>query len=114
MGIWIISDEAYERLVFDTDPGSDGTRCAPSLLDFADPQDRVIVANTFSKAWQMTGWRLGWLVVPPALLDDLGKLIEARIGFEVMDLPAACRTFNILMTEGRLVAAALLIDPIQS
>ncbi|MBP8308907.1 MAG: pyridoxal phosphate-dependent aminotransferase [Burkholderiaceae bacterium] len=76
MGIWIISDEAYERLVFDTDPGSDGTRCAPSLLDFADPQDRVIVANTFSKAWQMTGWRLGWLVVPPALLDDLGKLIE--------------------------------------
>ena len=44
----------------------------------------------------------------------LRPLIEARIGCEVMDLPAACRTFNILMTEGRLVAAALLIDPIQS
>jgi len=76
MGIWIISDEAYERLVFSPDPHADGTVCAPSLIDVADPQDRVIVANTFSKAWQMTGWRLGWLVVPPSLLDDLGKLIE--------------------------------------
>lgn len=44
----------------------------------------------------------------------LRPLIEARIGCEVMDLPAACRTFNILMTEGRLVAAALLIDSPES
>lgn len=43
----------------------------------------------------------------------LRPLIEARIGCEVMDLPAACRTFNILMAEGRLVAAALLIDPVE-
>lgn len=40
----------------------------------------------------------------------LRPLIEARIGYEIMDLPAACRTFNILMAEGRLVAAALLIE----
>lgn len=44
----------------------------------------------------------------PALLRPL---IEARIGYEVMDLPAACRTFNILMAEGRRVAAALLVEP---
>ena len=44
----------------------------------------------------------------------LRPLIEARIGFEVMDLPAACRTFNILMAEGRLVAAALLIEAMPS
>ena len=69
-GTWILSDEAYDRLVFD------GSTQAPSMLDLATPQDRVIVANTFSKSWQMTGWRLGWLVVPPSLLDDLGKLIE--------------------------------------
>lgn len=43
----------------------------------------------------------------PALLRPL---IEARIGYEVMDLAAACRTFNILMAEGRHVAAALLIE----
>jgi len=43
----------------------------------------------------------------PALLRPL---IEARVGFEVMDLQAACRTFNILVGEGRRVAAALLFD----
>lgn len=44
----------------------------------------------------------------PALLRPL---MEARIGFEVMDLAAACRTYNILAAEGRMVAAALLFDP---
>jgi aspartate/methionine/tyrosine aminotransferase len=69
-GTWIVSDEAYERLVFD------GSRQAPSMLDLAGPHDRLVVANTFSKAWQMTGWRLGWLVLPPTLVDDVAKLIE--------------------------------------
>lgn len=69
-GTWILSDEAYQRLVFD------GARSAPSLLDVAGAEDRVLVANTFSKAWQMTGWRVGWLVAPTALVGDLGKLIE--------------------------------------
>ena len=41
----------------------------------------------------------------------LRPLIDARIGFEVMDLAAACRTYNILVGEGRAVAAALLFDP---
>jgi uncharacterized protein len=40
----------------------------------------------------------------------LRPLIEAGIGFEVMDVAAACRTYNILATEGRAVAAALLFD----
>lgn len=40
----------------------------------------------------------------------LRPLIEARIGFEIMDVHAACRTYNILTGEGRLVAAALLFD----
>ena len=44
---------------------------------------------------------------PPSLLRPL---IAARIGTEVMDTPAACRTYNILMAEGRNVAAALLLD----
>jgi uncharacterized protein len=43
----------------------------------------------------------------PAILHGL---IDAGIGVEVMDLPAACRTYNILMNEGRLVAAALLVS----
>lgn len=40
----------------------------------------------------------------------LRPLVEAGIGCEVMDMPAACRTYTILMAEGRRVAAALLID----
>jgi aspartate/methionine/tyrosine aminotransferase len=69
-GIWVLADEAYERLVFD------GSRCAPSFLDIADPEDRLVAANTFSKTWQMTGWRLGWLVAPTPLMPEIEKLIE--------------------------------------
>jgi aspartate/methionine/tyrosine aminotransferase len=69
-GIWIVADDAYERLYF----GEGGV--APSFLDLAQAEDRVLSANTFSKAWLMTGWRLGWLVTPRALMADLGKLIE--------------------------------------
>ncbi len=69
-GIWIVADDAYERLVYDE------TSCAPSFLDITDESDRVISANTFSKSWLMTGWRLGWLVAPAALIEHLGKVIE--------------------------------------
>ncbi len=69
-GIWLVADDAYERLYFG--PGA----VAPSFLDLAEPGDRLISANTVSTSWLMTGWRLGWLVVPPELMGDLGKLIE--------------------------------------
>jgi aspartate/methionine/tyrosine aminotransferase len=69
-GIWIIADDVYERLYY-TDAA-----CAPSFLDLAEASDRLVSVNSFSKAWLMTGWRLGWIVAPSALLPDLGKLIE--------------------------------------
>jgi aspartate/methionine/tyrosine aminotransferase len=95
-GIWIFADDAYERLYYG-EQGHDGARgtarglnaaidrgglgaggssVAPSFLDIAEPGERVISTNTFSKSWLMTGWRLGWAVVPAALEADLGKLIE--------------------------------------
>ena len=70
-GIWIVADDVYERLYFRDDAGA-----APSFLALATPEDRVVSTNSFSKAWCMTGWRLGWMVAPPALMADLGKLIE--------------------------------------
>ena len=73
LGIWIVADDAYERLYY-RDPRAGST--APSFLDLADADERVISTNTFSKAWLMTGWRLGWIVAPSSLMDDLGKLIE--------------------------------------
>jgi aspartate aminotransferase len=69
-GVWLISDEVYSRLVYD------GSDAAPSLLDVAAPDDRVIVCNSFSKTWIMTGWRLGWMVVPEGLRDDFTELVE--------------------------------------
>ncbi len=83
-GIWIFADDAYERLYFGDAPGgetlggspSTNSPAAPSFLDIAGPGDRVVSTNTFSKSWLMTGWRLGWLVVPEQLTSDLGKLIE--------------------------------------
>jgi aspartate/methionine/tyrosine aminotransferase len=71
-GIWILADDVYERLVYDAASGA----CAPSFLDITDKDDRIVSANSFSKSWLMTGWRLGWVVAPPALMADLGKLIE--------------------------------------
>lgn len=69
LGIWLICDDVYERLAFDAPT-------APSFLPLVTPEDRVIGTNSFSKAWRMTGWRLGWMVVPPAMMDGLGVLIE--------------------------------------
>lgn len=70
-GIWILSDDVYERLVF-----RPGAPTAPSLLAMADPEDRLIVVNSFSKAWRMTGWRIGWITAPARLMDDFAKVIE--------------------------------------
>ena len=71
-GTWLLADEVYERLYYA--PTANGA--APSFLDLADPEDRLIVAHSFSKSFLMTGWRLGWLVLPPSALPHLGKLIE--------------------------------------
>jgi aspartate/methionine/tyrosine aminotransferase len=71
-GTWILADEVYERLYFEPTPNG----CAPSFLDIARPDDRLVVTHSFSKSFLMTGWRLGWLVLPPALVDGIGKLIE--------------------------------------
>ena len=70
-GIWVIADEVYERLAFDLPGGR-----APSFLTRAEPGERLVGVNSFSKAWSMTGWRLGWLVAPAELMADLAKLIE--------------------------------------
>jgi len=71
-GTWILADEVYERLYYARSPNG----CAPSFLDIAEPDDRLIVAHSVSKSFLMTGWRLGWLVLPPALTEAVGKLIE--------------------------------------
>jgi aspartate aminotransferase len=69
---WIVSDEVYERIVYDRN-------VAPSFLDLTDENDLLLVANSFSKSWAMTGWRLGWIVVPKNLLSIFEKLNEYNV-----------------------------------
>jgi aspartate/methionine/tyrosine aminotransferase len=69
-GTWLVADEVYERIYFG------GAPAAPSFLDIASPQDRLIVAHSFSKSFLMTGWRLGWLVLPAGHTEGAGKLLE--------------------------------------
>ena len=70
LGVWLISDEVYSRLIYDDRPA------APSVLDIATADDRVIVCNSFSKAWAMTGWRLGWMVIPDGTRDAIAEIVE--------------------------------------
>jgi aspartate/methionine/tyrosine aminotransferase len=71
-GIAIISDEVYGTLVYD------GSGHAPSFLQVAEPDDAVFVINSFSKPWAMTGWRIGWLVHPAMLSDQITVMAMAN------------------------------------
>jgi aspartate aminotransferase/aminotransferase len=66
-GVWIVSDEIYEDLVFENKH--------VSLLGRA-PADRTVIISGFSKTYAMTGWRLGWVVCSPALASVLTALQE--------------------------------------
>ena len=110
--VWLISDEVYARLVYD------GSTAAPSLLDLAEPDDRVIVCNSFSKTFIMTGWRLGWLVVPEGTRDAFSDLVEVthsgvagfvqRAGIAAMEQDGAIERFRAHCARGReLVGEAL-------
>jgi aspartate/methionine/tyrosine aminotransferase len=71
-GAWLIADEVYNRFVY-------GQRCAPTILDHADPEDRLIVTNSFSKSWAMTGWRIGWMVHPASLGPTLAMINQYSV-----------------------------------
>ena len=68
-GLWIVSDEVYNHFTY-------GNVIAPSFLEVCGPDDRLLVTNTFSKNWAMTGWRAGWLVYPRGLEQTFGNLCQ--------------------------------------
>lgn len=97
-GIWVVADDVYERLYFTA-----GVAAAPSFLDLASVDARVVSTNSFSKAWLMTGWRLGWIVAPLALMPDLGKLIEYNTSCSPVFIQ---RAGVVALTEGEGSVAA--------
>ena len=70
--VWLVADDAYSRLCY-------GRPYAPLALSRTEPDDLVISVNTFSKAWSMTGWRLGWITAPASLEAPLAMLTEYNI-----------------------------------
>jgi len=69
---WVVSDEIYSRLVYDGE--------APSIATLAGMRERTIIVDGFSKTYAMTGWRLGYGIMPPALADRVGLLVTHSVG----------------------------------
>ena len=67
--LWLMADGAYERIVFDG-------KVAPSPLSIAEARPRTIIVQTLSKAYRMTGWRIGYAVGPPGLGKAMTHLNE--------------------------------------
>lgn len=97
-GIWVVADEVYARIVYDR-------KAAPSFLEIADPDDSLIVINSFSKSWAMTGWRLGWLTHPAVVTEYLSNLVE----FNTSGTPAFLQHAGaVAVREGEAVVAAMV------
>ena len=69
-GVFLFSDEVYSRMIFE----EEDTFYSPSIKDYC--LERTIVANGFSKAFAMTGWRLGVVIGPKDVIDKMGLLLQ--------------------------------------
>ena len=70
--LWVLSDEIYTRLVYAGE--------APSIMSLPGMSERTIVADGFSKTYAMTGWRLGFGIMPQPLAEKLGLLLTHSVG----------------------------------
>jgi len=96
--LWLLSDEVYLELYFNEQP--------TSALLFSDIADRVVVTSSLSKSHAMTGWRLGWIVAPDALVKHLYNLLTAMIyGAPMFIQDAAIAAFEdpAIVTEMRAI-----------
>ncbi|TGJ94669.1 aspartate aminotransferase, partial [Actinotalea fermentans ATCC 43279 = JCM 9966 = DSM 3133] len=95
----LISDEIYHGIVY-ADPASEAgeTATAAQYLD-----DGAVVVNSFSKYWAMTGWRLGWLVLP----EDLVAPVDALAGNIALSPPALAQHAGVAALSAEGYAAAL-------
>jgi len=70
---WVLSDEIYARIAFDG-------RAAPSIAALPGMAERTIIVDGFSKTYAMTGWRLGFGIMPETLAERVGLLITHSVG----------------------------------
>lgn len=72
-GFWVLSDEIYARLAFDGVP-------VPSIAALPGMRERTIICDGFSKTYAMTGWRLGYGIMPEALAERVSLLLTHSVG----------------------------------
>jgi aspartate aminotransferase len=65
-GIWILADECYERFLYNSEPFS--------LASLPGAKETVVVAGSLSKTYAMTGWRMGFVLGPAAVVSGINKL----------------------------------------
>lgn len=89
--LWLLADGVYERIVFDRD-------VAPSPLSIPGARERTIAVQSFSKAYRMTGWRIGYAIAPPKLARAMTHLQEFVVSHA---FGAAQEAARIALIEGK-------------
>ena len=87
--LWLLADEVYDRLYYRT---PELGVAAPSILRKANREDAVIVAQSFSKTYCMTGWRIGWLVGRRDIGEKATQLNEYIISHAASFVQRAAQT----------------------
>lgn len=93
-GLWILADEVYERLYYRAGTLGDPV---PSILQLAERDDPIIVTQSFSKTYCMTGWRVGWLVARSDVAERVTQLNEFIVSCPAGFTQKAC---EVALAEG--------------
>ncbi len=91
-GLWLIADEIYGRFYWRDDPAGS---LAPSFQTLREDGDRILFAQTFSKNWAMTGWRMGWLQGDAAL----GQIVENHIQYNTSGVATFLQSAGVAAIE---------------
>ena len=103
-GLWLLADEVYERIYYGGEGPGDS---APSIMRLCDRDDRVHVVQSFSKAYCMTGWRVGWLVAGGDLGPKLAQLNEFFVSHAATFAQVAAQ---VALTDGEPELRRMVVD----
>jgi aspartate/methionine/tyrosine aminotransferase len=99
-GVRLVSDEIYHGITYADEAADSGPAGAPTAATALDRG--VVVVNSFSKYWAMTGWRLGWLLLP----EDLAAPVDALAGNVALCPPALAQHAGVAAFSAEGYAAA--------
>ncbi|HEY0994877.1 MAG TPA: pyridoxal phosphate-dependent aminotransferase [Gemmatimonadaceae bacterium] len=100
-GWWVIADEIYRHIAYGGGP-------APSALEVATPEDRLVVVDGVAKAYAMTGWRIGWAIAPSGVARAMTALqSHTTSNAATVSQYAALAALTRREESGRAIAAML-------